>query len=114
MKTNIEIQTQENANTALIQVSGEVDMSTSNKLREALLNVIKKKKDTVVVNLEKINYIDSSGLATLVEGLQNTKHYKGAFKLILKNPKILDILKLARLNQIFEIFESMEAAKVNL
>ena len=88
MKTNIEIQTKESQNAVLLLVTGEIDMSTSNKLREALLQTLKNKKETVAVSLEKINYIDSSGLATLVEGLQNTIRYGGTFKLILKNQKI--------------------------
>jgi anti-sigma B factor antagonist len=110
----IEIQTRQTPDMALVIPVGEVDMSSSTQLRDILMGILRQKKETVIVSLEEVDYIDSSGLATLIEGFQKTVHYGGTFKLIINKPKIMDVFKLARLNRIFDIFESREAAGVKI
>lgn len=108
----IEIQTQQTPDMALIVPVGEVDMSSSTQLRKVLLDFVQQKKETVIVSLELVDYIDSSGIATLVEGFQKTVHYGGTFKLIIANQKIVDVFRLARLNRVFDIFPNRQAAGV--
>lgn len=110
----MEIETQDLGNTFLVQVSGEVDMSNSPTVRETLIDLTEKKVGAIVVDLERVTYMDSSGIATLVEGLQETMAYGGKFRLTSLTPKVLQVFELARLTDVFEIFTSVEQAKEGL
>ena len=67
--------------TRIFELSGELDFHTSPSLRDQLHDVLDKKSPKVIVNLKKVSYIDSSGLATFVEAFQKIKRYNG--KLVL-------------------------------
>jgi anti-sigma B factor antagonist len=90
-------------NGVVISVEGDVDLYSSPKLREAILDSVKKKRSPLVMNLSGVTYIDSSGVATLVEGLQLSKEYGGKFRLVEMSERISEVFQLARLQQVFEI-----------
>ncbi len=110
----MEIETQDLGNAFLVQVSGEVDMSNSPTVRETLIDLTGQKAGAIVVNLEGVTYMDSSGIATLVEGLQEANAYGGKFRLAALTPKVMQVFELARLTDVFEIFPSVDLAKVGL
>ncbi len=86
-----------------ISVSGDVDLYSSPKLREAIIEAVESKLSPVVVNLAKVTYIDSSGIATLVEGFQLSKEYDGKFRLAEISERVAEVLHLARLDKVFDI-----------
>jgi anti-sigma B factor antagonist len=96
-----------NARTAgtgvVIHVEGDVDLYSSPKLREAILDSVRGKLSPIVVNLAGVTYIDSSGVATLVEGLQLSNKYDGKFRLVGLSERVSEVFQLARLQQVFEI-----------
>lgn len=110
----MEIETQDLGNAALVQVSGEVDMSNSPKVREALMSLTKRQVPAIVVDLAGVTYMDSSGIATLVEGLQEAMGYGGKFRLAALTPKVRQVFELARLGEVFEIFPDVAGAKGGL
>jgi anti-sigma B factor antagonist len=110
----MEIETQDLGSACLVQVSGEVDMSNSPTVRETLLDLTGQKVGAIVVNLEGVTYMDSSGIATLVEGLQEANAYGGKFRLAALTPKVMQVFELARLTDVFEIFASVDLAKEGL
>ncbi len=110
----MEIETQDIGNAFLVHVSGEVDMSNSPTVRETLIDLTEQKVRAIVVNLEKVTYMDSSGIATLVEGLQEANSYGGKFRLASLSPKVMQVFELARLTDVFEIFPSVDRAKEGL
>ena len=85
-----------------IFVAGEVDLSNSAELRKTILGALKG-ASTVVVNLSDVSYIDSSGIAALVEGLQQANSQNKAFSLTQPSDQVRSILELARLDQVFTI-----------
>jgi anti-sigma B factor antagonist len=95
---------------AVIAVTGDVDLYSSPEMRKAIADVCKKKVPLVVVNLEGVEYMDSSGVATLVEGLRLTGKYNGAFRLAGLKTAVREVFELARLDRIFSIFENEEKA----
>ena len=97
-------------NNAVISVSGDVDLYSSPELRMAIAQLSKKKVPLIVVNLEGVDYMDSSGVATLVEGLQLTGSYKGSFHIACLKPGVKEVFELARLDRVFEVFETEEEA----
>ena len=95
---------------AVIMVSGDVDLYTSPEMRKAITKLCKKKVPLLVVNLKDVDYMDSSGVATLVEGLQLTAQYNGTFRLACIKPAVREVFELARLDRVFSIFETEEEA----
>jgi len=87
----------------VVEVSGDVDAYTSPGLRKHLVELVKQKTNPIRVSLAEVNYMDSSGIATLVEALQGIRKYKGDFVLINVQKEIRSILELARLDRIFTI-----------
>ncbi|MFH1407214.1 MAG: STAS domain-containing protein [Candidatus Omnitrophota bacterium] len=94
----------------ICQISGEVDVTTSPDLRKLFERMARDKTKTLVLNLQNVSYIDSSGLATLVEGLQRAKSYNGKLKLTNLSGKAKSLFEITKLERIFDIYDSEEAA----
>ena len=86
-----------------VTVSGDLDMQSSPELRKALLDLVRKRAPHIIINLQAVPYIDSSGLATLVECMQGTNRYKGRLQLIGVHKNIWPVFELARLDKVFDI-----------
>ena len=93
-----------------IVVSGEVDMRNSAGVRDELLMAVEQKAPLVIVDLSEVKYIDSSGLATLVECLQNMADYGGKLVLIGASKSAKDVFSIARLDKVFSFCDSEEEA----
>ena len=93
-----------------VTVMGDIDMSSSNKMREALSPLFQENNKVVVVDLSGVSYIDSSGIATLVEGLQWSHSSKNKFRLAALSPGVKDVFEIARLLTVFEVFDTKEQA----
>jgi anti-sigma B factor antagonist len=105
---SIDIQTIEQNGDYKIQVSGQVDLYTSPHLRKAILEVVDKSGSSIIVQLSEVEYMDSSGVATLVEGLRSAMKQKKAFKLLSPSAPVRKVLNLSRLETVFSIIESEE------
>ncbi len=92
----------------VLALNGEVDMQTSPAARKQILELLDK-KNALLVDLSGISYIDSSGVASLVEGLQLAKSHKVNFGLAGVSPAALQVLRLARLDMVFSIYDSVAA-----
>jgi anti-sigma B factor antagonist len=99
----VEIDVRTHAAATVIVVRGEVDLYTSPKLREAVLAAVKRKAPAVTVDLSGVGYMDSSGVATLVEGLQLSRGHGGQFVLAGLTPGVQQVFHFARLDKVFEI-----------
>jgi anti-sigma B factor antagonist len=106
----LNIETLEIGGTQVLGLSGEIDMHTSPDLRKSLLGLIKKKPPEVVVDFGGVTYIDSSGIATLVEGLKAMRAYKGNLKLAAINENIMDIFRFAKLDMVFNTYDTVNSA----
>ncbi len=103
-------QTREEGGFHVVALSGEVDLSWSADVREHVLAAVTG-ADAVLVDLASVSYIDSSGIAALVEGYQTAKKQSRRFGLVSVSEQVMSVLQLARLDQVFPIHASvMEAA----
>jgi len=94
-------------NYSIISLSGEIDLNESPNVRKQILNLIK--KDTnLLIDLSSVEYIDSSGVASLVEGLQTSRTMKLNFALLGVSDSAMQVLQLARLDTVFTIYNSLE------
>lgn len=94
----------------LLAVEGQVDMHTSPELRGKLRECLEMKRTPIVVDLTKVGFIDSSGLATLIEALQAVGRYGGRLRLFGLSPAVKNLFKLSNLISIFDLRESREDA----
>lgn len=95
----------------IVDVSGDIDLSTSPDLRKVLLHEMRELKiPRVVVNLTSVRYVDSSGVASLLEGLKASRDMKSRFIMYGLNAKVTQVLQLSKLLNIFEICPNEEEA----
>ena len=95
---------------ALVRVRGEVDLSWSQSVRKTLLDALAKAK-AVGVELSEVSYIDSSGIAALVEGFQSARSKGQKFALVAASQPVRAVLQLARLDRVFPMVDTVDAAK---
>lgn len=95
---------------ALIRLQGDIDFSRSPGLRGELMGLLKKPVPRMVVDLASVGYMDSSGVAVLVEALQTQRARKHKLILCAMQPKVKGIFEISRLNQLFTIVADMDAA----
>jgi len=95
---------------ALLRVWGDVDLSWSQDVRKQVLDGFATSR-ALAVQLDAVSYIDSSGIAALVEGFQHARGKGGRFALIAPSDPVRAVLELARLDRIFPIFADLAAAR---
>ena len=108
---NLQIETRCTGQCHIIDVNGEVDLYSSPMLREYIFKTIKQQKpEQLIVDLTDVTYTDSSGIATLVEGLQMAQNYESAFKLVGLSETVLEVFQLVRLERVFDMYPTEEEA----
>ncbi len=91
----------------ILDVSGNIDMSNSTEVRKVLLQELRDKAvSRVVLNLSGVNYIDSSGVASLVEGLKASRDSGARFVLFGLSDSAREVLKISRLLKLFEVYDN--------
>lgn len=97
--------------TAIADVSGEVDLERSPELQRELLDLLDRHRPTrLVVNLAKVAYMDSSGVASLVKLLSRTRKVGVRFVLLAPGPKVRSVLEITRLDSVFDIASTEQEA----
>lgn len=90
---------------------GDVDLSATPDARIAMENILAERVPRLIVDMSEVRYIDSSGLAFLIESLQRVKGWGGSFGLCGMSAAVKEVFRIARLDQVFEIFEDRAAAE---
>src|SRR4051794_4829625 len=101
-KTRMDVTTRNNKGTLIVDVVGHIDLGTSPVLRKRLLDALKI-TDRLAANLVAVSYIDSSGIASLLEILKEARNGKKQFVLFGLTPAVREVLQLTRLTGVFEI-----------
>ena len=94
----------------LLPLEGEIDLHVSPQIGASLGGMVAKKPAQLVVDLSKVSYIDSSGLAVLIEAMQDVNAYGGKFALSGLQESVRPIFEIARLDQVFRIFPDTASA----
>ncbi|MBF0335662.1 MAG: STAS domain-containing protein, partial [Alphaproteobacteria bacterium] len=103
------MQISEQGGVAVVALDGDVDLQHSPKVRKGLLDLLGAGR-AVVVDMARVTYIDSSGVASLVEAFQTARKTGLAFALAGVSPAALRVLQLARLDRVFAIHASLDEA----
>jgi anti-sigma B factor antagonist len=103
------IKTEQKNDVNIIYLSGDIDLSNSPVLRKKL-NELLNHSSNILVDLSSVSYMDSSGLATLVEAMQKTARTNGKFKISGLKGEVKNIFEIARLNDVFSIYDTTDTA----
>ncbi len=103
----------QNNDIIIFDIDGDIDINSSPEMREAFEDIAIAKTMKVVVNLSNVSYVDSSGLATLVEMLKKTRSYGGKLRLASLAPKVKSLFEITKLEKLFDIFDTEEEASTN-
>jgi anti-sigma B factor antagonist len=95
--------------TPVLDLNGEVDSYNSPKLREKMVTLIDDGQSNLVINLSGVDYIDSTGLGTLVGGLKRASEKGGAIQIICPNEQIYKVFSITGLVKVFKIFDNEQA-----
>jgi anti-sigma B factor antagonist len=98
----------------IIKLSGEIDLQHSPKLRQLLQTKVHDRVPVLLLDFTEVKYIDSSGLATLVEYYKNARGYSGRIAVAGLSNRVRSIFELVRLSEIFGIYPSVEKAQAAL
>src|SRR4051794_20145537 len=94
----------------VLPLHGEIDLNVSPEIAVTFNELVRDKPPRVVVDLTDVTYIDSSGLAVLIVGMQQVKEYGGKFALAGLQNDVQSILQIARLDQLFVTYPHVDAA----
>lgn len=94
----------------MLEVEGEVDVYTAPKLRDRLVELISGGNHRIVVDLEGVGFMDSTGLGSLVAGLKRIKEHEGTLALVCTREPVLKVLSITGLDKVFPLHDSVEAA----
>ena len=97
----------EEASAVVVAFEGDIDLESSRRAREILLECVGRKQP-LLVDLSQVTYIDSSGVAALVESFQTARKGGMTFALVEVSEATMRVLQLARLDKVFTIFASVE------
>ncbi len=102
----MKINTREEAGYTIIELGGEIDLSCSPEVRKQILACLQSQHN-LLIDMSGVTYIDSSGVASLVEGYQTAKKQGLKFGLIGVSDSAINVLRLARLDKVFPIHASV-------
>jgi anti-sigma B factor antagonist len=94
----------------VLAVKGEVDVYTAPRLRERLVELVSQGHRQLVVDLEGVEFLDSTGLGVLVGGLKRVRSHDGDLGLVCTQSRILKVFEITGLTKVFSIYDSVDAA----
>ena len=95
----------------VVQLKGEVDLRTSPDLRERLLQLVEQRPERVILDLAGVDYMDSSGVGTMVEFKRYLERREGQLVLTGLRPRVRSLLEITRLDQFFTIAANVDEAR---
>lgn len=107
----LDINSERSGDVCTVVLDGEVDVYTAPKLKDELVTSIEAGCSNVVINLEGVGFIDSSGLGVLVSALRRARERGGAVRIVCTRENILKIFRITGLDKVFPIFSTPEEAQ---
>ena len=94
----------------VIDVQGEIDIYTAPRLRELLIDLVSRGSYQLVINLDTVGFLDSTGLGVLVGGLRRVRARDGSLDLVCTQQRILNIFRITGLTEVFGIYQTVDQA----
>jgi anti-sigma B factor antagonist len=109
------VRVEDKGTAVLIEVKEErLDAHNSGDLKAQMLNLFEEGKQQLVIDLQEVRFVDSSGLGALVSGFKNASARNGNLKLCGLQPQVKSMFELTRLHRVFEIFPTAQEALASI
>ena len=96
----------------VIEVGGEIDVLTAPKLREAVVDAVGRGRLNLIIDVQKVDFLDSTGLGVLVGALKRVRADGGSLDIVCTHSRLLKIFEITGLDKVFGLHESVEAARL--
>ena len=110
VRVELSLATRSEGDRSVLEVGGEIDVYTAPKLREQFAQLVDEGRYDLVVDLENVAFLDSTGLGVLVGGLKRVRSHDGSLRLVCTQDRILKIFRITGLTKVFPIYDSVEDA----
>jgi anti-sigma B factor antagonist len=107
---DLSLSTRTLGNRTVVEVGGEIDVYTAPKLREQLVELVNEGHYHLIVDMEGVDFLDSTGLGVLVGGLKRVRAHEGSLRLVCNQERILKIFRITGLTKVFPIHPDVEDA----
>jgi anti-sigma B factor antagonist len=107
---NLDLETSKHGDANVVSLRGEIDVYTAPRLRQALIDLVEGGAKDIVVDMDRVDFLDSTGLGVLVGGLKRVKSNEGEMKLVVTQDRIMKIFDITGLAKVFPMFGSLEQA----
>lgn len=107
---DLTLSTREEGGRTVVEVGGEIDVYTAPKLREQLVDLVAGGRYHLVVDMQGVDFLDSTGLGVLVGGLKRVRAHDGSLHLVCSQERILKIFRITGLTKVFPIHSSVAEA----
>ena len=107
---DLDLETTKRGDASILTLHGEIDVYTAPRLRQAIVDLVEAGEHRIVVDMEKVDFLDSTGLGVLVGGLKRVKTNEGTLAIVVTQDKILKIFEIIGLNRVFPIARTVDDA----
>jgi anti-sigma B factor antagonist len=107
---NLDVETSTKDGVSVVSLRGEIDVYTAPRLRQTLIDLVEGGATDIVVDMEHVDFLDSTGLGVLVGGLKRVKDRDGEMKLVAKQDRILKIFDITGLSKVFPMYGTLDEA----
>lgn len=107
---DLSLETRQEKDHTVIEVGGEIDVYTAPKLRDAMTELVDQGQYNLIVDLEKVDFLDSTGLGVLVGGLKKVRTNDGSLQLVCTQERLLKIFRITGLGKVFAIHSTQAEA----
>ena len=104
------VTSREQGGRTVVEVGGEIDVYTAPVLRERLNDLVGDGHHHLVVDMEHVDFLDSTGLGVLVGGLKRVRSHDGSLRLVCTQEKILKVFRITGLTKVFPIHDTVDEA----
>ena len=106
----MEIQERESGQAVILDIKGEIDLYNALDIKNKINSLIELKKILIIINLNEVSYIDSSGIGALISSLSNIKKYQGKMLICNVHDSVKKVFELTKLTSFFQIFDDEASA----
>jgi anti-sigma B factor antagonist len=107
---DLTLATHEADGATVLEVGGEVDVYTAPRMREQIVDLVTEGRYHLIVDMEGVEFLDSTGLGVLVGGLKRVRAHEGSLQVVCSHERILKIFRITGLTKVFEIHSSVPEA----
>lgn len=107
---DLSLETRQEGGRTIIEVGGEIDVYTAPRLRDKITELVSDGSYDLVVDMERVDFLDSTGLGVLVGGLKKVRAHNGSMRLICNQERLLKIFRITGLAKVFAIHGSQAEA----